>query len=69
MPLIQRYFTPDDPVAHPQPLISGTDLMAALQLRPGPQIGQLLLELQLAQVEGLISTPEAAIDWAKQRFL
>jgi tRNA nucleotidyltransferase (CCA-adding enzyme) len=69
IPLIQRYFTPDDPVAHPQPLISGTELMAALQLRPGPQIGQLLLELQLAQVEGLISTPEAAIDWAKQQLI
>jgi tRNA nucleotidyltransferase (CCA-adding enzyme) len=69
IPLIQRYFTPHDPVAHPQPLISGKELMAALQLPPGPQIGQLLLELQLAQVEGLISTPEAAIDWAKQRFI
>jgi tRNA nucleotidyltransferase (CCA-adding enzyme) len=69
IPLMQRYFTPNDPVAHPQPLISGTELMAVLQLRPGPQIGQLLLELQLAQLEGLISSPEAAIDWVKQRFI
>ena len=65
-PLIQRYFTPDDPVAHPQPLVSGNELIAALKIPPSPQIGKLLLELQLAQVEGLILTPEAAIDWAKK---
>ncbi len=65
-PLIQRYLNPNDPVAHPQPLISGTELMAALQLRPGPKIGQLLSELQWVQVEDKISTPEAAIAWAKQ---
>ncbi|MGB3533049.1 MAG: CCA tRNA nucleotidyltransferase [Microcoleaceae cyanobacterium] len=66
IPLLGRYFTPNDPVAHPTPLLSGTELMAALQLPPSPRIGQLLLELQLAQVEGFISTPETAIDWAKQ---
>jgi tRNA nucleotidyltransferase (CCA-adding enzyme) len=67
-PLIKRYFTPNDPVAHPQPLLSGKELMAALNLSPSPKIGQLLLELQLAQAEGIISTPEAAIVWAKQQF-
>lgn len=67
-PLIGRYFTPNDPVAHPQPLLSGKELMAALNLSPSPKIGQLLLELQLAQAEGIISTPEAAISWAKQRL-
>ena len=68
-PLIQRYLTPNDPVAHPQPLLSGKELMTALNLSPSPQIGQLLLQLQLAHAEGMILTKEAAIAWAKQRLI
>jgi len=63
-PLINRYLTPDDPVAHTTPLITGKDLMQALQLPPGPQVGKLLTEIALAQVEGKISTPAAALQLA-----
>jgi tRNA nucleotidyltransferase (CCA-adding enzyme) len=62
--LIERFLNPEDPVAHPVPLVSGQDLMTALRLSPGPQIGQLLAEIQLARAEGLISTPTDALEWA-----
>lgn len=65
-PLINRYLTPDDSVAHPTPLVTGNDLMQALQLPPGPQVGKLLTDIALAQVEGKISTPTAALKLASQ---
>lgn len=65
-PLIERYLTPNDPIAHPTPLLTGTELMTALQLQPGPQVGQLLTEIALAQVGGEISTPAEALQLASQ---
>lgn len=63
-PLIIRFLNPDDPVAHPHPLISGRDLMQQLHLKPGPHIGRLLEALQRVQAEGLITTPTEALSWA-----
>jgi len=65
-PFIELYLDPHSPIAHPQPLISGRDLMKALNLRPSPQIGELLDAIQLAQAEGAIATCEEAIAWAKR---
>lgn len=65
-PLINRYLTPDDPVAHPTPLVTGKDLMQALQLPAGPQVGKLLTQIALAQVEGKISTSAEALKLASQ---
>ncbi|HEY9616327.1 MAG TPA: CCA tRNA nucleotidyltransferase [Microcoleaceae cyanobacterium] len=64
-PLIQRFLTPDDPVAHPIPLLTGQDLMTALRLNAGPQIGQLLAAIQLARAEGEIATRTEAIEFAR----
>lgn len=63
--LIQRFLNPADPVSHPRAIITGRDLMAALHLQPGPQIGQILEAIQLAQAEGRVSTPEEAIAHAR----
>ena len=65
-PLIKRYLNPDDLVAHPTPLITGKDLMQALKLPSSPVVGELLLQIQLAQIEAKISTPEEAIAFASQ---
>lgn len=65
-PLVNRYLTPDDPIAHPIPLITGKDLMQALKLPSSPLVGELLLQIQLAQIEGKISTVEEAIAFASQ---
>lgn len=65
-PLIKRYLNPDDQVAHPTQLISGNDLMTALNLKPSPKLGELLTEIQIARIEGKIFSVEEAIAFATQ---
>jgi tRNA nucleotidyltransferase (CCA-adding enzyme) len=65
-PLINRYLTPDDPVAHPNPLVTGKDLMGSLNLPAGPQVGKLLTAIGVARAEGIISTAAEALDFAAQ---
>jgi tRNA nucleotidyltransferase (CCA-adding enzyme) len=64
-PLINRFLDATDPVAHPRPLITGREVMNALHLRPGPQIGELLEVLQKARAEGKFDTEEGAIAYAR----
>ncbi len=63
-PLIERYLNPNDPVAHPQPLITGNDLIREFELKPSPLIGTILTEVQVAQIESKISTPQQALNFA-----
>lgn len=65
VPLIEHYLTPDDPIAHPLPLLTGRDLMAQLKLSPSPTVGLLLEAIQLAHAEGKISNRAEALDFAK----
>ena len=65
-PLINRYLTPDDPVAHPTQLVTGKDLMRSLDLPAGRQIGQLLTAIGVAHAEGRISTAAQALELATQ---
>lgn len=64
-PLVDRFINSADPVAHPSPLLTGKQLMAALNLRPGPKVGQLLEAIQLAQAEGTVTCQSDALDFAK----
>lgn len=64
--LINRYLNPDDQVAHPTPLITGNELMAALNLPSGQLVGQLLGEIQALRAEGKISTRGQALEFASQ---
>lgn len=63
--LINRYLDPNDQVAHPRPLVTGHDLIKELDLKPSPQLGKLLTELQIARIEQKISTKEEALQFAK----
>ena len=65
IPLVERFLDPTDPVAHPIPSLTGRDLMNALNLPAGPQIGRLLEAIQLAQAEGKISTHQDALHFAE----
>ena len=47
-----------------QPLIDGMTLINALDLSPGPQIGQILATIQEAQAAGEVETAEAALAYA-----
>ncbi|MDZ7991420.1 MAG: CCA tRNA nucleotidyltransferase [Nostoc sp. EfeVER01] len=65
-PLIDRYLNPNDAIAHPTPLVSGKELIVALDIPASPIIGQLLTEIGVAQAEGKLSTPPEAIAYARQ---
>ncbi|MBD2741995.1 CCA tRNA nucleotidyltransferase [Coleofasciculus sp. FACHB-1120] len=65
-PLINRYLTPDDPVAHPAPFVTGKDLIQTFNLPSGPQVGQFLTAIGIARAEGKISTPAEAIKLVSQ---
>lgn len=66
--LIERYQAPQDPIAHPQPLLNGRELMRCLNLRPGPELGELLAAIELAQAEGQVETTAEALAWVKTRM-
>ena len=65
---LAQFFDPDNLTAHPRPLVSGREIMQALDLPSGPQIGEILTEIQLAQAAGEIHTVEEAIDFARHRL-
>ncbi|WP_193196114.1 CCA tRNA nucleotidyltransferase [Nostoc sp. MG11] len=65
-PLLNRYLNPDDLVAHPIPLVSGKELIIALDIPASPTIGKLLAEISVAQAEGKVATVEDAIAFARQ---
>lgn len=64
-PLVEHFLTLTDPIAHPEPPVTGRDLMSHLDLPPGPQIGHLLEALQLARAEGKLNTAEEALEFAQ----
>jgi tRNA nucleotidyltransferase (CCA-adding enzyme) len=59
-PILSAWLNPEDEIAHPPLLITGKDLLEQLQLKPGPGIGNLLKQLELAQAKGTITTPAEA---------
>ncbi len=63
--IIDRYLDPLDPVAYPNAILTGQDLMRDLGLSPSPKIGQILAALQLARAEGRIGDRSTALDFAK----
>jgi tRNA nucleotidyltransferase (CCA-adding enzyme) len=64
--LSQAYLDPDNPIAHPKPLLTGNDLIAQLHLKPSPIVGKLLTEIQIAAIEGKISNFDEAIAFARE---
>jgi poly(A) polymerase len=51
----------------PQPLLTGLDLIAA-GFQPGPDFKTMLHTVEDAQLEGVISTPEQAMQMVRERF-
>jgi tRNA nucleotidyltransferase (CCA-adding enzyme) len=64
-PLISRYLNPDDLVAHATQIVSGKELILALNIPASPVVGELLTEIAIARAEGKVTTPEQAIAWAR----
>ncbi len=61
----QRELPPEQ--LKPAPLVTGKELIAA-GFRPGPMFGIVLNEIEDAQLEGRISTPEEALRMARERL-
>lgn len=62
--LLSAYFKGDESVT-PSPIIDGHQLMRALDLQPGPEIGRLLEAIREAQATGEISSHEEALKLAE----
>ncbi len=50
----------------PEPLLRGDELAAELGIDPGPELGDVLVELEAAQYAGEVSTPAEAIERARR---
>ena len=50
----------------PEPLVRGDELAAELEIVPGPELGDLLTELEAAQYAGEIDSREGAIELARR---
>lgn len=64
--LLGHYFDHYEETVRPVPLLGGRDLMRALHLKGGPEIGRLLRLLEEAQAAGEIATAEEALALAQQ---
>jgi poly(A) polymerase len=64
--LLDHYFNQKETAVSPPPLLSGHDVIEALQIKPGPEIGRLLRLLEEAQATGQITTHEQALEFVKQ---
>lgn len=64
--LLEAYYERRESQVAPLPLITGDDLMRALGLPPGPQVGRLLEAVREAQAMGEVADREAALDYAKR---
>ncbi len=64
--LLDHYFERREETVAPPPLVSGHDLMTALGLEAGPEIGRLLEALREAQAAGEVQTREEALAMAAQ---
>lgn len=63
--LFHHYFEGYEVTIKPRPLLGGGELIAALDLQPGPEVGRLLRLLEEAQAAGEISTAAEALALAR----
>lgn len=62
--VINLYFA-DRAQLMPPPLLAGRDVMAALGLEPGPEIGRVLAHVRAAQLDGEVTTRDEALACAR----
>ena len=63
---LDQFFDLNNPIAHPRSLISGKEVMKALNLASGPRVGEILTEVQLAQAHGQVQTAQEALNFIDQ---
>jgi poly(A) polymerase len=63
----ERYEAMPEQTVRPQPLVTGRELIAA-GYAPGPQFKEILHAVEDAQLEGVIATPEEAMEMVREKF-
>ena len=66
--LLNAWFDQQAILIDPPQLLSGHDLLQILEVKPGPEVGQLLQALREAQVQGLVNTPSEALEYLRKRI-
>lgn len=66
--LFEAWWEKPDQVVYPPPVLNGHDLIQIFDLKPGPQVGQLLDAIREAQAVGQINTREQALDLVRKRL-
>ncbi|MGB2579842.1 poly(A) polymerase [Elusimicrobium simillimum] len=64
--MLKKYFE-QAPKINPPKIIDGKEIMKALELKPGPLVGELLEAVAIAQVEGKVKTKADAIAFLKNQ--
>jgi len=64
--LLDHYINHYKETVSPPPLLGGRELMTALHIRPGPEIGRLLRLIEEAQAAGDVSTLAGALTLARE---
>ncbi|MSQ15488.1 MAG: HD domain-containing protein [Dehalococcoidia bacterium] len=66
--VLERYYEQLEKVSRPR-LITGHDIIARFNLKPGPEIGEMLDAVEEAQASDEISTIDQAFEYIEKRFL
>ena len=66
--VVAAWYRRYDQVVAPPQRVSGSDLMRELGIEAGPKVGRALLAIQEAQVLGLVSDSEQALQYLRQEF-
>lgn len=64
--LLDAWFAHKESYIRPARLVSGSDLIEAFQVKPGPRLGELLEAIREAQAIGEVSTREEALHFAEE---
>lgn len=67
--LLGAWFERYERIVDPPQLVRGDELAAALDLRPGPLIGELLAAIAEGQVEGRIGSEKEALEFAREQLI
>jgi putative nucleotidyltransferase with HDIG domain len=67
-PLLEGYWEQHDELVSPPPLLDGRELMRALKLKSGPQVGEILEAIREAQAVGEVKTKKEAVRFAGERL-
>lgn len=66
--LLMHYFEQYKETVSPEPLLNGSELIAALDLKPGPEVGRLLRLIEEAQAVGEVQTKPEALAFAREKL-